>query len=128
MRTSFLCPWHLAYQFVTIFNKMEIREELANKNFHFYCSKKGQFLFESFSRISILLEIVQNWYTKCRGHKKRCPHFSSFRVRPCPAHTACIYGIFSPFKAEDVKTFWRQCMYLKKGNFLPKFHISRMCS
>ena len=36
---------------------MELRGELLNKNFHFYFSKKWQFLFESFSRTSSLLEI-----------------------------------------------------------------------
>ena len=36
-------------------------------------------MFESFSRSPILLEIVENWYTKCQGHKKRWPHFLSLR-------------------------------------------------
>ena len=51
-------------------------------------------MFGSFSRSSILLEIVQNWYSKCQGHKKRCHNFSSLRVCPCPAHTPCIWGSF----------------------------------
>ena len=64
--------------------------KLSNKHFHFYCSKNWQFLFESSSRSSILLEIAENWHTKCQGLKKRCPHFSSLMVYPCPSHTACI--------------------------------------
>ena len=64
------------------FQKMELQEELSNKNFHFHCSKKGQFWIESFSHRFILLEMVQNQYTKCQGHKKRCPHFLSLRIFP----------------------------------------------
>ena len=86
----FLCPWHFVYQFSTISKKMGLREKLSNKNFHFYCSKKRKFLCESFSRNPILLEIVEFWYTKCQGHKKRWPHFSSLMVRPCHTQTACI--------------------------------------
>ena len=86
----FLCPWHFVYQFSTISNKMGLWEKLSNKNFHFYCSKKWQFMFENSSWSSILLEIVKNWHTKCQGHKKRWPLFSSLRVCPCPSHTACI--------------------------------------
>ena len=41
---SFLCSWHFVCQFSKISNKMELREELSNKKFHFYCSKKRQFL------------------------------------------------------------------------------------
>ena len=35
MRTPF--PMSLAYQFWAIFNEKELREELSNKNFNFYC-------------------------------------------------------------------------------------------
>ena len=47
--SSFLtiCPWQYVYQFTVISNKMELPEELSNKNFHFYCSKNWKFLFES---------------------------------------------------------------------------------
>ena len=90
----FLCPWHFVYQFSTISNKMGLREKLSNTNFHFYCSKKWKFLFKSFSRSPILLEIVENWYTKCQRHKKRCPHFSSLRLCPCPDHTSCIVVLY----------------------------------
>ena len=49
---------------------MELRDKLSNKNSHLYWRKKWQFLFESFSRSSILLYIVENWRTKCQWHKK----------------------------------------------------------
>ena len=32
------------------------------------------------SRSSIILKIVETWYTKWQRHKERWPHFSSFRV------------------------------------------------
>ena len=59
-------------QFSTISNKMELREELSNKNCHFLNTtiKSGNFLFESFSWSFILLGIVENWHAKCQGHEK----------------------------------------------------------
>ena len=34
----FWCPWHFVYQFWTIYNKMELREKLSNKNCPFLFS------------------------------------------------------------------------------------------
>ena len=77
LRTSFLSLWHLAYQFRKISNKMKPLEELLNMNFHFYCSKKGQFLFESFSRSSK----------------------DKFEGPPLPCHTAPMALRFTPYHA-----------------------------
>ena len=90
---------------------MELLEELSNKNLHFYCSKKGQFLFESVSRSSILLEIVQNWHTKCQGHKKRCPHFSSLRVCPCPATPPVFMKVLLHTEASVQRLFRRSVKF-----------------
>ena len=49
-------------------------------------------LFESFFRSFILLEIVENWHTKCKGHTKRCPHFSSLLLDECGLCTKRLWG------------------------------------
>ena len=58
------------------------------------------------------MEIVEIWHTKCQGHKKRWPHFSSLRVRPCHAHAACIQGSFISYSGKWPNTSSRQCMSL----------------
>ena len=50
---------------------MELAEKLTNTTFLFYCSKKCKFMFVSVSASFILLQIGENWHTKCQGHKKR---------------------------------------------------------
>ena len=64
---------------------MELAEKLTNITFLFYCSKKCKFMFVSVSASFILLQIGENWHTKCQGHKKRCHHLSRLRLGSTPA-------------------------------------------
>ena len=63
-RTFLLCPRHyvVVEQCLTIPNKMELWEKLSNKIFHFYCTKKWEFMFDSFSQSFVLLDIIENWH------------------------------------------------------------------
>ena len=80
--------------FLPIFNNFQWNgagEKLSNKKFHFHCCKKCKFMFESFSRSSILLQIVENWHTKCQGHKKIA--WDSAEIAHALPNSTCNYNM-----------------------------------
>ena len=79
----FLCLWYFVCQFSTISKNMELWEELSNKSFHFYRSKKGKILFESSSRSYIFWKMLKISIQSAKDIKKMSP-FLKFECPPQP--------------------------------------------
>ena len=75
MRAFFLMPFALS---VPILNKKSHRTRVV-ETFKIWPK------FESFHSPCPMRFFVQNWHTKSQGHKKNCPYFLRWRIRPYPS-------------------------------------------
>ena len=79
----FLGPWLLVSQFIEFSNQMDLNGEVWNFGYFikndFYCNSQS---FRDFPEAPFNWKLFKIVHTKCQGHMKWCPHFSSFRVLP----------------------------------------------
>ena len=59
-----------------------------------------------------------NWYIKSQGPKKKCTHFTKWRIHSCPADTARNQGSFTTHALWSVKSFNSPTVHIFKISFI----------